>query len=267
MRNEKLKIGVFDSGLGGLTVVKALTQVIQNAHIYYVADTKNAPYGEKTPEEIRCYALGITQYLIKKHRVDAVILACNTATSFAIKKLREMYPNLIIIGTEPGVKPAIEKTQTGNIGIMATPATLKSQKYKNLVQNLTKEHEVCFVEQACPGLVEQIEKGEISSDKTKILLEQWLEPMMKSSVDTLVLGCTHYPLVSSLIKDITPDIILIQTGKAIAKRLLALASEKGYQNTGSVYLDVFTTGDINTLLASKILEQKIGIKSISIDYS
>ena len=205
-----LKIGVFDSGLGGLTVVKALSQVIKNAHIFYVADTKNAPYGEKTSEQILQYSLDITQYLIETHAIDALILACNTATSFAIKKLRELYPDLIIIGTEPGVKPALEQTKTGKIGVLATPATLKGEKYQELVKQLSVGKDIVLYEQACPGLVEQIERGAIACDTTKTLLNEWLVPMRENSVDTIVLGCTHYPLVGEMIEDIMDcDVALI----------------------------------------------------------
>ena len=126
MKNEELRIGVFDSGLGGLTVVRAVTEVIKGAELFYIADTKNAPYGEKTTEQILQYSLNITQYLIDNHQIDALIVACNTATSAAIKYLREQYPSLIIIGTEPGIKPAIEQTRTGKVGVLATLLHLKA---------------------------------------------------------------------------------------------------------------------------------------------
>ena len=137
-----MKIGVFDSGLGGLTVVQAMTQVIKGAELFYIADTKNAPYGEKTPEQILQYSLEITQYFIDTHQIDALIVACNTATSAAIQHLRIHYPSLIIIGTEPGIKPAIEQTNTGKVGVLATPATLKGDKYQQLVNDLALEKDV-----------------------------------------------------------------------------------------------------------------------------
>jgi len=249
-----LKIGVFDSGLGGLTVVKALSEVIKGADIFYVADTKNAPYGEKTPEQILQYSLDITKYLIDIHDIDALILACNTATSFAIKQLRELYPHLIIIGTEPGVKPAIEQTKTGNIGVLATPATLLGDKYQDLVKELSVGKNIILYEQACPGLVEQIEKGEINSDTTKKLLYNWLLPMQEKSVDTIVLGCTHYPLVGEIIEDIMLcDIKLIETGSAIAKRLLELSKKVGHSNNGKLSIFVHNTGTINTDIVNGII--------------
>jgi len=258
MRNEKLKIGVFDSGLGGLTVVKALSQVIKGADIFYVADTKNAPYGEKTPEQILQYALTITQHLIETHDIDALILACNTATSFAIEKLRELYPELIIIGTEPGVKPALEKSKTGKIGVLATPATLQGEKYQALVKQLSTGKDVVLYEQACPGLVEQIERGAIACDTTKTLLNTWLSPMKENSVDTIVLGCTHYPLVGDVIKNIMDyEITLIETGSAIANRLLILSQNIGHQNDGNLNIFIHYTDTIN----------KESIDSIISDYT
>ena len=262
-----LKIGVFDSGLGGLTVVKSLSQIIKNAELFYIADTKNAPYGEKTPEQILQYSLDITKYLIIEHKIDVLILACNTATAFAIKVLRELYPHLIIIGTEPGVKPAIEQTKTGKIGILATPATLKGEKYQELVNVLAHKKDVKLFEQSCSGLVEQIEKGEISTEKTRKLLENWVLPMKENSVDTIVLGCTHYPLVADVISDIMiSNVLLIDTGLAIAKRLLDLSLKQGHNNNGTLAIRLSSTGDIQHTLVEKILQFPIDIKKITISH-
>lgn len=251
-----MKIGVFDSGLGGLTVVQAMTQVVKGAEIFYVADTKNAPYGEKTPEQILQYSLDITKYLIDTHQIDALILACNTATSSAIKHLREVYPSLIIIGTEPGIKPAIEQTKTGKVGVLATPATLQGDKYQTLAQTLSFQKDVDIYEQACPGLVEQIEKGEIESDRTKELLHQWLTPMRENNVDTIVLGCTHYPLVGEHIENIMDcDVTLIHTGEAISKHLLTLGSQKGHLNEGDLQIHIHATGEIQVHIVDSMIDR------------
>ena len=261
-----LKIGVFDSGLGGLTVVQAMSKIIQDAKIYYVADTKNAPYGENTPEQILQYSLNITKYLIDTYEIDALILACNTATSSAIAHLREAYPSLIIIGTEPGIKPAIEQTATGKIGVLATPATLQGDKYQKLVDALSMQKTVDIFEQACPGLVEEIEKGGSHSEKTKGLLETWLAPMRENGVDTIVLGCTHYPLVSEAIEDIMNcDVNLIHTGEAISKHLLTLSTQNGHSNEGDLLIHVHTTGKIQIALVDSIIETYETIDFIKID--
>jgi len=260
-----LKIGVFDSGLGGLTVVKALTQVIQNAKIFYVADTLHAPYGEKTPEQILQYSLNITQYFLDTYQIDILILACNTATSAAIKTLREHYPLLMIIGTEPGIKPALEHTRTGKIGILATPATLRGDKYQALANSLASQKDVTLFEQACPGLVEQIEKGEISTEETKRLLEQWVLPMKENDVDTIVLGCTHYPLVGETISNIMLcDVKLIDTSSAIARHLLSLAQQRGHHNEGTCEIQLESTGKIDTKVITSILGNEMKIIDIKI---
>ncbi len=260
-----MKIGVFDSGLGGLTVVQAMTQVIKGSKLFYIADTKNAPYGEKTPEQILKYSLQITQYFIDTHQIDALIVACNTATSAAIKMLREKYPEIVIIGTEPGIKPAIAKTTTGKVGVLATPATLKGDKYQQLVNDYATQKEVTLFEQACPGLVEQIEKGEIESLKTKKMLKSWLDPMRENSVDTIVLGCTHYPLVSEKIEQIMERRLnLIHTGEAISKRLLTLSQEKGHNNEGDLQITLYSTDDIDTQIVGDILNGYSEVKKIDI---
>lgn len=261
-----MKIGVFDSGLGGLTVVQAMTQMIKGAQIFYVADTKNAPYGEKTPEQIMQYSLDITRYLLDTYQIDALILACNTATSAAIRHLREIYPSLIIIGTEPGIKPAIEQTRTGKIGVLATPATLQGDKYKQLTQALSLQKSVQIYEQACPGLVERIEKGEIDTPETKALLEQWLAPMRENNVDTIVLGCTHYPLVSQSIESIMNcNVSLIHTGEAISRHLLTLSMQKGHLNEGELKLHIHTTGTIHVEIIESIIGTYETIHTIEIN--
>lgn len=250
-----MKVGVFDSGLGGLTVVSAITEIFNGADIFYVADTAHAPYGDKTPEQILDRCLIITNFLINKHNIDALIIACNTATSAAISYLRQEFPMIIVIGTEPGIKPAIEFTKTGNVGVLATPATLKGDKYQLLVNQLSLNKSVKLFEQACPGLVEQIEKGEINTSKTTLMLEKWLNPMSLNSVDTIVLGCTHYPLVNETIKKIMGNNInLIDTGSAIAKRLKILSSKKGHINEGLLNICIYFTGEINIKMVNKIFK-------------
>jgi glutamate racemase len=252
-----LKVGVFDSGLGGLTVVSAIQEVFKGAELFYIADTAYAPYGGKTVQEILNRCDNITQYLLSNHGIEALIIACNTATSAAIKHLREKFPFLIIIGTEPGIKPAILNTKTSRVGVLATPATLKGDKYQLLVNELSNIKKVTLYEQACIGLVEQIEKGEINSSKTFNMLEKWLEPMKQNGVDTIVLGCTHYPLVDEIIKKIMGnDITLIETGNAIANRLKLLSEELGHKNQGKLKISVCFTGEINKQMIEKILKNK-----------
>jgi glutamate racemase len=260
-----MRVGVFDSGLGGLTVVQALIRMIKGADIYYIADTKHAPYGEKSPKQILQYSLDITAYFLKEHQIDALIIACNTATSAAVKILREKYPKLIIIGTEPGIKPALEQTKTGKVGVLATPATLDGEKYQDLVNVLSAKEDVTLYEQACPGLVEQIENGEVDTEKTHAMLERWLQPMRENRVDTIVLGCTHYPLVSQLIEEIMQrEMTLIHTGEAIAKRLLVLSAERGHENEGDLTLSLYATSQIDEDIVANIMKGDHPITKITI---
>jgi len=260
-----MKIGVFDSGLGGLTIVKALTKVIKGAEIFYVADTKNAPYGEKTPEQILQFSLNVTKYLVEHHHIDGLVIACNTATSAAVKTIREAYPSLVVIGTEPGIKPAFEQTSTGKVGVLATPATLKGEKYQQLANDLSQNREVTLFEQACPGLVEQIENGETHSDKTREMLENWLRPMRESDVDTIVLGCTHYPLVADVIEHVMQRRLnLIHTGDAIAQHSLALSRENGHRNEGELHLKLYATDHISKESVKHIFGKALEIETIEL---
>lgn len=252
-----MKVGVFDSGLGGLTVVSSIQKVFKGAELFYIADTAYAPYGEKTTEQILERCDNITTYLLENHGIEALIVACNTATSAAIKHLREKFPFLIIIGTEPGIKPAIHNTKTNKVGVMATPTTLKGDKYQLLVNELSNIKKVELFECACVGLVEQIENGHIEEEKTYKMLENWLKPMKDNCVDTIVLGCTHYPLVDAIIEKIMgKGIVLIETGDAIANRLLSLSSKKGHLNEGKLEISVCHTGNINTNMIKTILQNE-----------
>ena len=263
MNSEELRIGVFDSGLGGLTVVQALSAVIKGAALFYIADTKNAPYGEKTKEQILQYSLDITEYLIQNHQIDALVVACNTATSAAITMLRDKYPELILVGTEPAIKPAIEQTKIGKVGVLATPATLRGDKYQLLVEKLSSIKKVALFEQDCPGLVEHIERGTVESKESISMLEEWLKPMRESDVDTIVLGCTHYPLASTVIKNVMQgNVLLLDSSKAIAQRLLTLLLDAGHKNQGKLVSTFYTTGSIDKAFVYRLVNHPI--KSITL---
>ncbi len=259
-----MKIGVFDSGLGGLTIVKTMLENLHGAEIVYIADTINAPYGEKTTEQIIDFSTRITQYFIDEFHIDALVIACNTATSAAITTLREKFKDLTIIGTEPGLKPAISHSQSKKVGVLATPATLNGEKYKLLRDELSKQYKVDVFEQACPRLVQQIENGEIDTPKTISMLEDWLSPMREAGVDTIVLGCTHYPLVGESIKKVMHnDINLIETSHAITKRVNELCNNSmKCENENS--LKIFTTGKISGSMVEMILGKKYEVEYIKI---
>ncbi len=227
--DPKWPIGVFDSGLGGLTVLKALQKILPEEDFVYVADNKYCPYGNRSPKEIYERSDAILKFF-SSYPMKAVVVACNTATAAAVKELREKY-QLPIIGVEPGVKPACEITQTGQIGVLATAGTLKSEKYENLRNLHGKDVEV--FEQACEGLVLAIESEYPDFSETKKLLKLYLDPFKTQRVDTIVLGCTHYPLIEELIHAEMHSVVTINTGAAIARQLEAQLKKYSLKNSGN----------------------------------
>ncbi len=214
-------IGVMDSGVGGISVLRHIHALLPHEDLIYFADSKRAPYGNKTPDEIKARCFEIADFLIEKN-VKALVVACNTATAAAIDELRARYA-LPIIGMEPAVKPAAEASKNGIIGVLATVGTLKSAQFAGLLENYGRNVQV--VTQGCTGLVECIERGELTQDSTRELLNKYLSPLLKEGADTIVLGCTHYPFVRPLIEAILreegvgKDVAIIDTGAAVAKQL------------------------------------------------
>ena len=209
-------IGVFDSGVGGISVLQHIHTLLPHEQLLYVADSKYAPYGNKTPQQIQSRCFEITDFLIQKG-AKAIVVACNTATAAAIDEMRAKY-HLPIFGMEPAVKPAAEASKNGIIGVLATVGTLKSAQFAGLLESYGRNVEV--VTQGCVGLVECIERGELNSEHTLKLLKKYCKPLLDEGADTIVLGCTHYPFVKALIRQIVGDgVTLIDTGAAVAKHL------------------------------------------------
>lgn len=215
-KHNNSAIGVFDSGVGGISVLKHIHALLPHEDLLYVADSANAPYGNKSQEFIRERAFALSDFLIGKG-AKALVVACNTATAAAISALRERY-SIPIIGMEPAVKPAAAATKTGVIGVLATVGTLKSAQFAALLENYGQGIKV--VTEGCPGLVECIERGELDTQETRKLLEGYIKPLLGAGADTIVLGCTHYPFVKPLIQEIAGlEITLIDTSGAVARQL------------------------------------------------
>jgi glutamate racemase len=220
-------IGIFDSGIGGLSVARAIINALPYESILYFGDTARVPYGNKPAATIRQYSLDVTRYLIESG-CKAIVVACNTASAAALGTLRQTWPKVPIVGMEPAVKPGAKATQTGVVGILATAGTFKSQRYTALMHRYASE--VRLIEDPCTGLVERIEAGELNTTATRQLLERILHPMLAQNADTFVLGCTHYPFVAPLIKDIIgADRTLINPAPAVARQLVRVLSEQGLQ--------------------------------------
>ena len=231
-------IGVFDSGIGGLSVLQALQAALPHEHFVYLADNAHAPYGEKTDGFVRQRTHAITEHLIAEHQIKALVVACNTATAAAVPALRERYA-LPVVGIEPAVKPAAAATRGGIVGILATSSTLQSRRYAELLERYGSF--VRVIGQPCPGLVERVEAGDLEGPETTALLSRYLQPLLDAGADTIVLGCTHYPFLQPLIERLAgPDVRVVDPSGAVARRLQDLLGE---DTGGAGSLRAFTTGD------------------------
>jgi glutamate racemase len=209
-------IGVFDSGVGGLSVLRHIRHALPNERLIYVADSGHVPYGDKSASYIEQRSLVLTRFLIEQG-ADAIVIACNTATAAAAATLRAHF-NFPIVAMEPAVKPAVAATKSGVIGVLATVGTLESARFAALLERYAGEVEI--VTQGCPGLVEQVEQGDLTSAQTRELITRYTAPLLGRGADTLILGCTHYPFLAPLIAEVIgPDIVLVDTGAAVARHL------------------------------------------------
>ena len=244
-------IGLFDSGIGGTSIWKAIHELMPNENTIYLADSKNAPYGIKSKEEIIALSKKNTELLLENN-CKIIVVACNTATTNAIKELRASY-NVPFIGIEPAIKPAATHSKTQTIGILATKGTLSSELF-NKTASLYQETNI--VEQIGYGLVELIENGEINSPKMEDLLQSYLNPMIEKNIDYLVLGCSHYPYLIPKIKAIIPQSIqIIDSGEAVAKQTLSvLQNQVGINKTGKGNCEFYSNSDTKVL--NDILDHK-----------
>ena len=223
-------VGVFDSGVGGLSLLQCIREELPGEDIIYIADSRYAPYGDKGSGYIEGRAIAMSGFLVEK-KAKAIVVACNTATAAAIKKLREIH-SVPIIGMEPGVKPAMAITRSGTVGILATTETLKSEKFRTLAERFRNECEI--ITQACPGLVEKVEQISLTDHETIELVEKYLGTLMSKGADTIVLGCTHYLFLTDIIKRIAGEgINVIDTGKAVAKEVCRRLKEADILSNGS----------------------------------
>ncbi|NKF24430.1 glutamate racemase [Solimonas marina] len=208
-------IGIFDSGVGGLSVLGEIRRLLPHEPLLYYADSAYCPYGARTTDELVTRATAITDELLAAG-CKLIVVACNTATIAAIERLRATYP-LSFVGIEPAIKPAVAHTRSGVVGVLATGAALAGEKFLRL--HAQHRGDVRVVTQPCPGLVEFVERGELDSPQLRRLLAQYLEPLLQSGADTLVLGCTHYPFLRPVIAQLVgPGVCLLDTGAAVARQ-------------------------------------------------
>ena len=236
-------IGIFDSGVGGLSVVKEIHASSPNLPISYFADQIHVPYGSRNMEEIRLFSAGITRFLITQG-ARVVVVACNTASAAALKDLRFQFPEVSFVGMEPAIKPAAEYTKSGIVGVLATPATFQGLLYASVVQRFGQG--VTLLQSTCPGLVQQIERGDLNSKTTRQILDEALTPMLIKGIDAVVLGCTHYPFVISLIREIVgPEVRIIDPSPAVAKQTIKVLESLGGTFSDQIRVKnlFYTSGD------------------------
>lgn len=232
-------IGVFDSGVGGLSVLQEIHRLLPNESLLYVGDCGHIPYGEKSPDFIRQRCDVIARFF-QQQGAKACVLACNTATVAGVADLRLQYPDWPLVGMEPAVKPAAAATRCGVVGVLATTGTLQSAKFAALLDRFASD--VRVITQPCPGLVELIETGEVHSETLRTLLGSYVEPLLAAGCDTIILGCTHYPFLKPLLKQmLAPSICLIDTGAAVARQLQRLLTERGLLAVGPARQTQFWT--------------------------
>lgn len=240
-------LGVFDSGVGGLSVLRAIRQLLPDEDILYFADQAHVPYGPRPMEQVRAFADGITRFLLSRG-AKLVVVACNTASAAALQYLRQTFPQIPFVGMEPAVKPAAETSRTGVVGVLATPATFQGALYASVIERFAQG--VTVLQHTCPGLVTQIESGDLNSMQTRRILEEALLPMLAQGIDTVVLGCTHYPFVIPLIEEIAGEKVrVIDPAPAVARQVQRLLIERGLQTTENRrgIVRYITTGEARSL--------------------
>jgi glutamate racemase len=242
-------IGVFDSGIGGLSILRMLRRLLPHEDFLYFADQAHVPYGRRSMAQIRAFSESITRFLLARG-AKLIVLACNTASAAALHYLREIFPEVPFVGMEPAVKPATERTTTGRIGVLATSATFQGELYASLLERFAEGKVV--LQQTPHGLVERIEGGDLESAETRTVLKQSIAPLLSSGIDALVVACTHYVFVQDLISElIGPDVMLLDPSEGVARWTGRLLEQRGLEaakdRQGSITF--LSTGDAAHLAA------------------
>lgn len=252
---EDAPIAVFDSGVGGISVLRALLKEMPNEDYWYFGDSANAPYGTKTLEEVRGLTFSHVEHFME-YGAKAVVVACNTATAAAVRLLRQKYPDYTFVGIEPALKPAVYAKSHPNVVVMATPMTIREEKFHNLMDKYTELAHI--IPLPCPGLMEYIEKGITKGEELEQFIEKLFAPFAPERIDSVVLGCTHYPFVSDAIsKVLGNNVSLFEGGPGTARETKRRLSEKGLLNKkntcGSVIFENSAMTEEKRMLCEKLL--------------
>jgi len=242
-------IGIFDSGVGGLSVLREVRKQIPCESVLYFADQGHVPYGPRGLDEVRTFSKEIAHFLLGRG-AKFIVVACNAASAAALRFLREEFPTTSFVGMEPAIKPAAEHTHSGVVGVLATPATFQGELYASVVDRFGAG--VTILQDTCPGLVGQIEKGEWNTPKTREILERALHPMLAQGIDTIVMGCTHYPFVIPLVSEIAgPEVRVIDPAPAVVRQTTRVIESLEMVNAGpaaGIYR-FFTSGNVRSFAA------------------
>lgn len=256
-------IGVFDSGVGGLSVLREIRKQHPNENLIYFADQANVPYGPRSLAEVRVFSEAIVRYLLAQG-AKMIIVACNTASAAALYHLRETFPDVPFVGMEPAVKPAAESTESGVVGVLATFATFQGELYASVVDRFAQDVQV--LQSPCAGLVDEIEAGRLHAGIAEEILRQELEPMLARGIDRVVLGCTHYPFAIPIIKEIVGDgVKVIDPAPAIGRQVGRLLDQNSLRNGGGEgEIQYLTSGDakqyqalIKALLGEDVVADRV----------
>lgn len=262
-------IGIFDSGLGGLSILKEVRRQLPRENILYFADQGRLPYGPRPVEEVRLFAGQITRFLLARG-AKAIVVACNTASAAALKHLRQNFPHVPFVGMEPAVKPAAEQTRSRIVGVIATEATCQSDVFASVVERFANG--VRVIPRACPGLVTQVEAGELDSPLTHRLLHESLDPMLEAGIDSLVLGCTHFPfLIPAIAAIVGPKVRIFDPAPAVARQVGRVvgahgAPEPAASTSAAGTITAFTTHEtpVRVGLASHMVGEPIDFQRTSL---
>lgn len=252
-------IGVFDSGTGGLTVVRALRDLLPHEDIFYIGDTARLPYGGKSRQTIERYSIEISGLLLAEG-AKMIVVACNTASSLAVPRLHELLKVPVVGVIAPGARAAVKETRIGKVGVIGTKSTIQSEAYERTIRALNPNIRV--TSQACPLLVPIVEEAWLDEDITREILHRYLDPLIATGIDTLVLGCTHYPLLAGLIEEVAgPEVRLVDSARNCAVAVKQTLAERGLENTKRMRgrLDVALTDGSNSFLptAERVLRLEI----------
>lgn len=252
-----MAIGVFDSGVGGLTVFKSISEKFPKMDMYYLGDTARVPYGNKSPETVINYSLECAGFLVNNFKIDTIVIACNTASSYAIDAIREKFGVNVIGVVEPGAKSAVAATRNNKIGVIGTRATVRSESYVKALKKLKPEVEV--YQTACPLFVPIVEEMLIETDLAKQAVQMYLSEMAGSGIDTLILGCTHYPLLKKRILEKFPHFHVVDSSEAIIDNIQALHIPTEETGKREIYLTDESPAfeALKTVLTGGVLSKRV----------